>query len=335
MNIRIFMASATSLLEKSILRAFGQGVQSWIDKNSSTVESRLNHTRIGRWSNFEQKPLHTLEYDYQENYRACDIAVIFGSWKPREKGSHNTRNSVASNANRFFVIETPLLQRQTARENTAWRVGINGYLNRDAEWPLLSKDVASKKLKDLGIKWAGWHVNDDGHILLALQLPGDASLRGADINEWALRSVQEIRRHTDRPITIRNHPLASDRAFVEHRELAAEIMYKAIPNVKFSDGAVVPWSTDLDGAWCTVTYTSGLAIDSVLAGIPTVACDEGNFAWGVSSNMLEEINAPRLASYQEINTWLHYLVGCQWSLDEMRQGVAWQYLYQQVLGESP
>lgn len=321
------MASANSLAEKNILKAFGEGIQSWMDKKSTDDQKMLNITRIGRWANFDQIPEHTLDFDYQENYRPCDLAVIFGSWKPREKGSHNTRNSVASNAGKFLVIETALLKRKTSSENTHWRVGINGYLNRDAEWPILSNDEASQRLGELGVRWNGWQNCNQGHIVLALQLPGDASLRGADINEWAFQSVQSIRQHTDREIVIRNHPLCSTRAFSEHGELAARLVYAGIKNIRFSDGAVVPWSEDLNGAWCTVTYTSGMAIDSVLAGIPTIACDEGNFAWGISSNTFDEINDPHKASSQEIKTWLRYLAGCQWSVEEMRNGVAWHYLH--------
>ncbi len=324
------MSSGNSLSERNILKALGQGIQLWIDRSSTEEQRMENIVRIGRWSNFQHQPEHTLEFEYQESYQPCDLAVIFGSWKPREKGSHNTRNSVAANANKFLVIETPLLQRKTAEENTYWRIGVGGYLNRDAEWPILPNEEAAQRLSELGVRWQGWRNSQEGHILLALQLPGDASLRGADINEWAFRSVQEIRRYTDRSIVIRNHPLCSNRAFVDHGELASRLMYAGVQNIKFSDGGIVPWSEDLDGAWCTVTYTSGLAIDSVLAGIPTIACDEGNFAWGISSNVFEDIENPHKASSKEIKTWLNYLAGCQWSVDEMCNGVAWHYLYRQI-----
>jgi hypothetical protein len=108
-------------------------------------------------------------------------------------------------------------------------------------------------------------------------LPGDASLRGADINDWALRTILDIRQNTSRFVVVRNHPLSSQRAFADHEELARKLLLAGVQNIRFSDGAEVPWSDDLRNAYCTVTYTSGLAIDSVVAGIPTIAYDTGNF----------------------------------------------------------
>jgi hypothetical protein len=120
--------------------------------------------------------------------------------------------------------------------------------------------------------------------------------------------------------------LASQRAFGDHEELARKLLLDGVQNIKFSDGQIVPWSQDLYGAYCTVTYTSGLAIDSVLSGIPTIACDAGNFAWGISSRLTRDINSIRLASDDEMQKWLENLSGCQWSTEEMRNGTAWTHL---------
>lgn len=323
MNVKIFMASANDLAEKDRLRALGHSIQNWVDDNNSNNERALDVVRIGRWQQFRDRPENTVEYEYGEAYRPCDLAVIFGSWKPREKGTHQTRTSVAHNAQRFVVIETPLLGRRTDRTNKFWRIGINGYLNRDAFWPHLSPTEADQRLKDLGISWNGWKNNPQGHVVVALQLPGDASLRGQDINEWALDAVHRIRALCDRRIVIRCHPLVSDRGFSDHNELAGKLLMAGIDKLKFSDGAKVPWSEDIKGAYCTVTYSSGMAIDSVLAGIPTIACDEGNFAWGISSNIIEQITELRRASNDEIKQWLRFLSGCQYSLEEMQDGTAW------------
>ena len=126
------MASASDLAERNRLKAMGEGIQIWIDENVSDNDRALDVVRIGRWRQFHSVPEHTLEYEYGEAYKPCDLAVIFGSWKPREKGTHQTRTSVAHNAPAFLVIETPLLGRRTDQVNQYWRIGINGYLNRDA-----------------------------------------------------------------------------------------------------------------------------------------------------------------------------------------------------------
>ena len=321
------MSSAADLYEQDLLRSFGQGVETWLQK---TVPDRRSDRRIiasGRWAKLWNHPAeHGLEYEYVESYRPCDVAVIFGSWKPREKGTHQTRNSVAAAAPRFVVIETPLLRRITGSENQYWRIGINGYLNRDAVWCALTPTEAEQRLEDLGVEWSGWKNRSAGHIVVVLQLPGDASLRGTDINEWAYRTVREIRSRVNRPIVIRTHPLVSDRAFELHAQLGFRLVQEGIKDIRFSDGAATPWAEDIQDAYCTVTYTSGMAVDSVLAGIPTIACDVGNFAWGISSNHVDEIGDVRKANSTDIRHWLKQMAACQWSASEMRSGQVWDYL---------
>ena len=320
------MATAANYAERELLQNFGAGINQWIQETMTEEDRFKDVVRIGRWAEIQDKPIRTLEYEYSESYTLCDVAVMFGSWKPREKGHHLVRNSIAQNAKRFICIETPLLNRKTAEYNTYWRVGVNGFLNQSANWPDYNSSMGQQRLEELDIKWQGWQHNLDGHILLALQLPGDASLRGADINEWAYRSVTKIRQVSDRPIVVRNHPLATGRAFIDHEELARNLLLDGVDKIKFSDGQIVPWSADLTDAYCTVTYTSGLAIDSIVAGVPTVACDAGNFAWSISTNFVEEIEKIKLANPTDVQAWLEQLALCQWNISEMHSGQAWKNL---------
>jgi hypothetical protein len=326
MLIKIFMGSASNYQERDTLLKFGQGIQSWVDQQNGQPP-QTDMVRIGRWADLDIGLTHALDYEYAEGYTECDVAVFFGSWKAREKNHHMTRSSVAGASRCFVCIETPLLNRVTDLPNTQWRTGINGFLCQSATWPENDQGFGQQRLGNLGIgEWQGWRNNADGHILLALQLPGDASLRGVDVNEWAFNAIREIRKHSQRPIVVRNHPLSSGRAMADHESLARQVLMHNITGIKFSDGAMVPWKDDLQGAYCTVTYTSGLAIDSVLSGIPTVACDNGNFAWPFSSHYLEEIERLTLADSNTVNTWLRHLAQCQYSVEEMQSGVAWSRL---------
>lgn len=317
------MSSSTSASERDLLLSFGQGVRTWLEQQHTPAKIFAQYSRIGRWTAGDDCE-NLLEYVYDDSYSTCDVAVIFGSWKPRDKGTHVTRTSVAHNAKRFVVIETPLINRKTSAANDHWRIGVNGFLNASASWPTLTAAVADRRLYDWSIKWTGWQSDPNGHIVVALQLPGDASLRGADINEWAYDVVVKLREQTDKHIVIRNHPLCSQRAFADHLDLAARLAMAGVDNLKFSDGYLVPWSEDLKNAYCTVTYTSGLAIDSVLNGVPTIACDPGNFAWGISSNFAEQVNDLHMSGQTTMKNWLRQLAGCQWSVKEMRDGTAWQ-----------
>lgn len=328
MHIKIFMNSAASMWERDVLRAYAHGVEQWAQENSDGNIKNEDSVLIGRWKDWrltekDWNGRHFVSYDYSENYSQCDVAVIFGSWKPREKGSHITRNSVVSQAKRFICIETPLLKRTTNGEHEYFRTGLNGFLAKEAWWPEAEYEQSQQRLDQLGITWPGWKNNKDGHVLLALQLPGDASLRGADINDWAYRTVTSLRAMTDKPIVIRNHPLATDRAFEDHHHLAYRLMLDGIQGLRFSDGAQIPWDEDLKDAYCTVTYTSGLAIDSVLAGVPTIACDAGNFAWPFSTRRPMDVNDLEMPGSDVIKEWLRQLMASQYSVKEMQSGLAW------------
>ena len=86
-------------------------------------------------------------------------------------------------------------------------------------------------------------------------------------------------------------------------------------------------ATTLQSAWATVTYTSGMAVDSLLEGIPTIACAPGNFAWPVSSHSVSEINTPKR---EPLNQWFKDLAYCQWNIDEIEQGLPWKHLREKL-----
>lgn len=313
------MASAGTYHEREILKMFSQGIKisEGLDQNK-TYESTLNDPNnidIG------------VEFTFSDAYSPCDLAVIFGSWKPRDKGHHLIRNSVAANAEHFICIETPLLNRKTKINNNEWRVGLNGFLNGEGIWPQLADTEANERLKEKEIVFPGWQKNENGHIVLALQLPGDASLRGTDIGEWAWYTVQELRKHTDRKIIIRTHPLSSDRAYSDHLyNLIGRITYHKIKNISYSDGATTDWEKDLKDCYCTVTYSSGFAIDSVMRGIPTIATDSANFAYKVSTNLIAEVENLKRPDLKSMQKWLGNLLACQYSEEEMSNGIAWLFI---------
>jgi hypothetical protein len=66
-----------------------------------------------------------------------------------------------------------------------------------------------------------------------------------------------------------------------------------------------------------VTLNSSVAIDAVLAGIPTVTLDEAAMAWDVTGH------APDITVTPDRRSWLHWLAWTQWTHDEMEEGSPW------------
>jgi hypothetical protein len=306
MIIKTFLQTARDLDEHEILQKFYEGIKSYSIDNELSVECNI---------------------DIEDVYTPCDVAIMFGSWKAREKGHHLMRTTIAQTANCFICIETPLLNRSVHEQHTQYRIGVNGFLNNSGIFTDAREDYSADRLEKLNISWLGWKNNSNGHILLMLQLPGDASLRGQNIYEWALCTVREIRSYTDKKIIIRPHPLAPLRTGEEFYDFFFKLHQEQLLNISISDTSETSLSQDLDGAYCSISYTSGSAIDSVLHGIPTIAMDPGNFTYEISSHFRNEILNVKKATTEQVNRWLRKLSYHQWSIEEMQNGKAWEYLY--------
>ena len=310
MKVKVFLESAGNFDERDILKNFYDGIKKFENTKSDVPTDRLE-----------------VDWAMSHGYEHCDVAVIMGSWKDRDRIHHNVRRDVVKNAPTFVVVETPLLGRVMFERSSQHRIGIDGFLNNTGTF--LGGNAGNDRLSALDIKWNGWNNNPNGHIVLMLQLPGDASLRGINMWQWGMWAYQSIRKYTNKKIIIRTHP--------GHHPKEMDAVYKFISDVSLNEDKNVevvigskerPLASDLKDAYCTVSYSSGSSIDSVLAGIPTIAMDPGNFAYGISSNYIEHIDGDniRKASDGDVVQWLQNLSYSQWSVLEMASGRAWQHL---------
>lgn len=328
MHIKIFVNTAASNAEREILKKFYAGVETWVQNNLLSDDVDNHPNAVSTFDRARKRSKVAVEFDYSDHYTHCDVAVIMGSWKPRDKGHHVVRTNVATNAKCFVCIETPLLNRKVFEPNSYFRLGVNGFLNRDAGWN--ADCQPGDRFQQLGLQWSGWAdqsvLDSSSPIVLAMQLNGDASMRTNDINEWCVDTVQKIRQQTDRPIIVRFHPAVSDRAWTDYTDTFRKLAFMNVKNLTFSNGRDRSLAQDLEHAWCVVAYSSGISVDAVYAGVPVIACDQGNFAWEISSRFIDLINDPYRAPDETVQQWFYNLAYCQWNEEEMQSGQAWQHL---------
>lgn len=155
-----------------------------------------------------------------------------------------------------------------------------------------------------------WRDNGE-HILLCLQRDGGWSMKGADLNTWAVNTVHQLKSLTQRPIRIRPHPKARNNVqpFVN------------IPGVTVSSPGV-SLEQDLQGAWASVFYNSSSSVASVLAGVPVFVADSDCVTWAVANHDIQHIDQPRLP---ERESWLYDLAACHWSDQHSRTGQIYQH----------
>ena len=83
------------------------------------------------------------------------------------------------------------------------------------------------------------------------------------------------------------------------------------------------------GAYAVVTHHSNAAVEAVLAGTP-VFCVDGA-ALGMGESDLTKIERPYRPSYEKRLAFAQALSWCQWNIEEMKDGSAWQHTRQEII----
>jgi len=312
MKYKVYMNSAGNNRERDILRAFHEGIMTTIPAEKSEYKKLRNFNKeIGLGLG--------VDFAYDEKYSKCDVAVMTGSWKPDRTNIHHTvRASVAEKAHTFICIETPLLGRKITHHHSHYRVGLNGFMNKDAHWGFEDNQTA-QRFEELNLEYNGFRRRGQ-KIVIALQLAGDASLRHNDINDWVFDTAVELRRFSERPIEIRVHPAISDKGMTNHNDLFKRLAFAGLKDVKVVDGSKIAFEYQMQDAHSVITYSSGIAIDALLYGVPVMTIDEGGFAYDITEHKLINIENMHIPHEDEVIQLFYNLAWCQWTPAEMQDG---------------
>jgi hypothetical protein len=135
-----------------------------------------------------------------------------------------------------------------------------------------------------------WHPDiqdwraDGSRIYVCGQVPGDAALRGADNAAWMGRTASEAADRFGLPVIKRPHPRSIDKW--EQQPPALERTF--------------------EDSYLHVTYSSTTAVQSVLAGVPTVAMHPASPAFSVCSANLERLCPVNREAWAHTLAWREY-----------------------------
>ncbi|KEZ77344.1 capsule polysaccharide biosynthesis protein [Salinisphaera hydrothermalis C41B8] len=190
-----------------------------------------------------------------------------------------------------------------------------GFLQPRREWASLAFDGLNRRgryagpaddgqrfARYFGHQLAPWQAHSSDRVLLIGQVPGDISLDGIDVAQWAADRAARLTA-LDKHVVYRPHPLKPT---------------PCPPEAALSDCDL---ATELAAAGQVVTYSSTTGVESVLAGVPVVVEGPGSMAWPMASHAIE---APLVRPDRQ--AWCCDLAWKQWQHSELADGRAWEHV---------
>lgn len=151
----------------------------------------------------------------------------------------------------------------------------------------------------------GWQPRrHGGRIVVAAPDEKPCRFYGVDQETWTADTVAMLRKHTDRPIVVRQR--AANRT---HR-----IVHDPL------------WRVLEQDVHALVTFNSVAAIESIMCGVPAFVMSPAHAARPVSGTDLSKIETPFWPDQDKIHAWACHLAYGQFHVDELRDGTAYRIL---------
>lgn len=257
----------------------------------------------------------------------ADVAVVQGFVHPGSKNVEhlNLRKEVFEkqqrDGNRSIIVDSNLfLYADPKNKHQFLRYSYDGIFPNTGEYCNENPDPARWELikKRLGIELKP-HNARGSEILICCQRDGGWSMNGEHLMPWLVKTIQQIKKHTDRVINVRFHP--GDKKILEHKRALAR--YR-LPNVKMAHAPTL--QQDLRTAHAVINYNSSPAVAAAIEGIPVFVLDpKRSQAAPVAHHNLAD-----LENIKEFDRelWVQQMAQMHWTLTELKDGTAWSHLKQ-------
>ena len=210
----------------------------------------------------------------------------------------------------WWYVDTGYLSKQIIRypepkiedyDKTYFRIIKGGIHTIRGLVPAEHTRVTELEHKGIDIEFKGWNTKGENIILAPSSPTVTYHINGISQEEWIKQVGEEVRKHTDRPIKVRNKPR---------------------PNNEF-------WGTDIKddikNAWCVVTNMSLSAIDGILNMTPGFT-HQRNVASLVTSRKINLIEKPFKPGRKTVQEWLNMTANHQFTIQEIEDGLAFDTL---------
>jgi len=255
----------------------------------------------------------------------CDVAVVQGYVHENSKKTphlmlrKNVFDYQQKTNNRSIIVDSNLfLYADPENKHKFLRYSYDGIFPTTGEYCNDNPDpkrweIIKSKL-DIDIKP---YKTSGEYILLCCQRDGGWSMGGQDLMPWLVRTIKNIQQYSDRKIVVRFHP--GDKKIQEHKRL---LVRHRLKDVLLSSSKDI--RTDFKNSYAVVSYNSSPGVAAAIEGIPLFLLDpENSQAKDVGHTSLAHLEKPR---HFDRESWIHKMAQMHWTLDELKDGTAWQHL---------
>lgn len=247
---------------------------------------------------------------------AGDVAVIWSVlWQGRMRNYKQIWERYRQAKKPVIVLEVGGLRR-----NESFKIAING-VNRKADFA--DQDVDDTRWPLFKHTFKPWKQTGDNIIILGQHHASEQWNGMPSMNVWFEQQINEIRKHTTRPILIRPHPrnpVGFDFAKYKHVSLVPPVMdSNTIDDTNFKD--------TLKDAWAVINHSSNPAMEAVINGIP-VFVSADSLCYDVGNHSLTHINNPKMPDRQE---WANKLSYTEWFENEIEVGLPWTRIKDRII----
>jgi hypothetical protein len=130
---------------------------------------------------------------------------------------------------------------------------------------------------------------------------------GIDQQEWIHQTVEELKKHTDRPIEVRQ------RSAQRIDRLVTSPLAQVLAN----------------DVHALVTFNSVAGVESIFEGVPTFVLAPSHVATPVGNTDLSRIENPFWADKDMLDAWCHSMAYGQYHVRELRNGTAFKMMQEQ------
>lgn len=273
--------------------------------------------------------------DHHGNYIPSDVSILQGWIKEDEPQTSKhllLRQQVINeqrkiNKSVICADSNLFLYSNTANPLHYLRYSINGVFPNTGKYCDDNIDPSRWKIisQDLNIQLKDYRANGS-HILLCLQRNGGWSMGHYDVQDWAIQTITELRKYTDRPIVLRGHP--GDKAAKDYLDPSStKCRIRGFSNVSFSNFKKT-LIDDLRGAWAVINHNSSPSVGAAIEGYPVFLTDPIRSQCREISNInLSTIEHPNLPDRQP---WVERISMFHWNFDDLKSGRCWEHMRKYV-----